>query len=511
MFAKIQALRPHPWAACAVFATMLVAGLSPAAGQDPAPETIAIDVAPQWQDPQPAFDGWGTALTWFANVTGRMPAPVKTALADLLYGRDGLAFNIARYNIGGGNAPETAPYLRPGADVPEFWRRPDGVTGKDWWQPDNPGHWDWSADPGQRWWLDAIRDRVAADDVIFEAFSNSPPYFMTVSGRVSGAESGLDNNLRPGWEGAFAAYLARVVDGLQQRHGIRFRSLSPVNEPNTPYWFAANHQEGAHWNPDAQARMIRAADQALRERGLATVVAAMDETNAQTFTTNWMAYDAATRAAIGQLNVHSYGNDGQTGVRDIARASGKRLWMSEVDLSPANFPQDFGDMRPALALADRIIQDLKRLEPAAWVFWQAVEDMSPAQKLDANWGLIKIDLSATPPPGNPYFVTRKYWAMRQFSAFIRPGDRLVAVDEPDSIAALKAGGDGLVLVHANHGPLPRMLRLRLPFAAAHATLHVTDANRDSALAAPASVALTDDRVLLSVPPLAVVTLTVAAE
>ena len=55
--------------------------------------------------------------------------------------------------------------------------------------------------------------------------------------------------------------------------------------------------------------------------------------------------------------------------------------------------------------------------------------------------------------------------MRQFSAFVRFGDRLVRVDDPDSIAALKAAGDGLVLVHANHGPWPRALRLRLPFKA----------------------------------------------
>ncbi|GAB4146198.1 MAG: hypothetical protein Tsb0016_16530 [Sphingomonadales bacterium] len=509
--AAIMDFLRRPWLAGLALLAGALTGAGQAAGPQPASAAVAIDLAPQWQHPQPAFEGWGTALIWFANVTGRMPAPVKTALADLLFGGDGLAFNIARYNIGGGNAPETVPYLRPGADVPGFWRRPDGVRGKDWWQPDNPDHWDWSADPGQRWWLDAIRDRVAADHLILEAFSNSPPYFMTVSGRVSGAESGMDNNLRPGWEGAFADYLARAVEGLQLRHGVRFRTLSPVNEPNTPYWFAANHQEGAHWSPDAQARMIRAAAQALRERGLATVVAAMDETNAQTFITNWMAYDDQTRAAIGQLNVHSYGTDGQTGVRDIARASGKRLWMSEVDLSPANFPQDFGDMRPALALADRVLSDLKRLEPAAWVFWQAVEDMSPAQKLDANWGLIKIDLSANPPPGNPYFVTRKYWAMRQFSAFIRPGDRLVAVDDPDSIAALKADGDGLVLVHANHGPLPRLLRLRLPFAPTRTALHVTDAQRDTALAGSASVAVAGDWVVVTVPPMAVVTLTAQVE
>lgn len=469
---------------------------------------LRLALTPDWHDPQQPFEGWGTALAWFANVTGGMPDPVRSALADLLYGRDGLGFTIARYNIGGGNAPETGPYLRPGAAVPGFWRRPEGATGKDWWQPDNPDHWDWSADANQRWWLDAIRDRVAPDDVIFEAFSNSPPYFMTVSGLVSGAESGLEDNLRPGQETAFAHYLARVVEELGKRHGIRFRTLSPVNEPNTPYWFSENRQEGSHWSPAAQARMIRATDMALRARGLPAVVAAMDETNAQTFVTNWIGYDDATRAAISQLNVHSYSNDGQTAVRDIARTTGKRLWMSEVDLSPANFPQDFTDIRPALALAEHIIGDLKRLEPVAWVFWQAVEDMSPEQKLDANWGLIKMDLSARAPADHPFHITRKYWAMRQFSAHVRPGDRLLRVDDHDSIAALQADGQGFVLIHVNHAPIPRLLEVTLPPWAAQVLethLFVTDAEREAKADDGAILPAPDGRLHIHAAPMSIST------
>ncbi|MEJ8630974.1 glycoside hydrolase [Sphingomonas sp. I4] len=125
--------------------------------------------------------------------------------------------------------------------------------------------WDWNQDANQRWWLDAITARVKQP--IFEAFSNSPPWFMTVSGRVSGAEKGTDDNLRPGQETAFATYLARVTDELQRRHHLTFRTLSPVNEPNTNYWFAANTQEGAHWSPARQAQMIDATAAALKIRG----------------------------------------------------------------------------------------------------------------------------------------------------------------------------------------------------------------------------------------------------
>ncbi|MCE3544079.1 hypothetical protein LXJ56_28270, partial [Escherichia coli] len=164
-------------------------------------------------------------------------------------------------------------------------------------------------------------------------------------------------------EAPFAAYLARVVDELQRRHGIAFRTLSPVNEPNTDYWFAANKQEGAHWSPARQAAMIDASDAALKARGLKTVVAAPDETNSHTFLTDWAGYPAATRARIGQLNVHSYGAIHQTGVRDVARSSGIRLWMSENDAPLAGDPENFDGMASPLAFAEHVVGDLKRLEP----------------------------------------------------------------------------------------------------------------------------------------------------
>ncbi len=421
---------------------------------------IHIALRPELQAPQTRFEGFGTALAWFANVTGTYPEPLRNRLADLLYGRDGLGWVIARYNIGGGNAADTPPYLRTGAAIQGFWRQPSGAVGKDWWHADDPALWDWSADQGQRWWLDAIRARVPAQWRIFEAFSNSPPWFMTVSGRVSGAEHGLDDNLRPGQESAFAAYLAEVVDTLQRRHGIVFRTLSPVNEPNTPYWFAANTQEGAHWSVPAQQRILQASDRALRARGVQTRVAAMDETNALGFIGNWSEYSDTTRAVLGQLNVHSYDSTGQTGVRDIATASGIRLWMSEDDLSPSTVAEDADDMRPALALAEHMVLDLKRLQPSAWVFWQAIETSAAGKPGAArHWGLIRMDLSTEATAEHPFVITRKYWAMANFSRYLRPGMRLLPVNDMDTVAALAADGRTLVLVHVNTGLAARRLTI----------------------------------------------------
>ncbi|WP_082467259.1 glycoside hydrolase [Sphingomonas sp. Leaf25] len=443
-------------------------------------ESVPVMLRIATDRPGTTFEGWGTALAWFANVTGAYPDATRERLADLFYGADGLGWTIARYNIGGGNAPDTPPYLRTGGAVPGFWRVPAGVDARSAWRADDPAMWDWSADAAQRWWLDAIRRRV--DAPLFEAFSNSPPWFMTVSGRVSGATSGTDDNLRAGQEGAFAAYLARVVDELQRRHRIAFRTLSPVNEPNTDYWFAANTQEGAHWSPARQAAMIDASDAALKARGLTTVVAAPDETNSHLFLADWAAYPAATRARIGQLNVHSYGTVHQTGVRDIARASGIRLWMSEHDMALEKTPEQVDDVATALAFAEHVVGDLRRLEPAAWVFWQAVENRSARDgQPGSNWGIVKMDLTAAAPGPDAIRITRKYWAMANFSRHIRPGYRLVPVDDPDSVAALSGDGATLVIVHVNGGVLSRRLTLA-PAAGGYRLTRriVTDARRNAA-------------------------------
>lgn len=449
----------------------LGAVLAPTLGR--AEPTVTITLRADLARVSTAFEGWGTALAWFANVTGGWPDADRQRLADLLYGPDGLGWTLARYNIGGGDRPDAKPYLRPGAAVPGFWRLPEGAADPDGWNPDDPAMWDWSADANQRWWLDAIKARVRTP--ILEAFSNSPPWFMTVSGKVSGAENGADDNLRTGKEGLFAAYLARVVDELQRRHGIAFRTLSPVNEPNTDYWRAANTQEGAHWSPRRQGEMILATQAALKARGLATVVSAPDETNSHLFLADWAAYPPEVRAAVGQLNVHSYGTVNQTGVRDVARASGIRLWMSENDTPLDKDPENFEGMDSPLAFAEHVVMDLKRLEPAAWVFWQAVENLSArGTSKGSNWGLIKADYGVPREGPHTVHVTRRYWVMAQFSRFIRPGYHFVPVDDLDTVAALSPHGETLVMVHVNGGLSPRRLT---PPAGWRGRMIVTDAQR----------------------------------
>jgi O-glycosyl hydrolase len=437
------------------------------AAADPRPITVRVD--PSYQ--QPKFEGWGTSLVWFANITGGYPDEIRDRLVDMLFGKDGLRLNIARYNIGGGNAPDVrADYMKVGATMPGFWRAPEGITQKDmnWWNPDNPDHWHWDADANQRWWIDQIKNRVDR----WEAFSNSPPWFQTVSGYVSGGFNSSADQIRPDRVDDFATYLVRVTEHLERTHGIRFDTIDPLNEPNTSYWGTTlgpdgqptgGRQEGAHAGPALQQQVILALHRALQGAATKAVVSAMDETNPTVFTQNWNAYGQPARDAVAQLNVHTYGTGMRTSARDIAKGAAKKLWMSEVEGTWGS-GTDFTGMAPGLGIATRMVGDLRELEPAAWVFWQPIEDAIPQAAGGGNWGSIHIPFNckATDTLQTcPIKPNTKFHTIRNFTHHIRPGDRFVKVDDPATVAAVRPGARTATVVRVNNDTTPHAVTLDL--------------------------------------------------
>ncbi len=445
-----------------------VATMTSATAADTIP-SVAVRPDPSYQ--QPAWEGWGTSLVWFANATGGYPDEIRTRLVDLLFGEDGLRLNIARYNIGGGNAPDVrTDYMKVGATMPGFWKAPPGTTHTDvdWWDPDNPDHWNGDADANQRWWVDQIRDRVD----LWEAFSNSPPYFQTVSGYVSGGFNSSADQIRADRVDGFADYLVRVTERLEAAHGIAFDSIDPLNEPNTPYWGTqlgpdgqptGGRQEGAHASPALQQQVILALARRLEGATTQAQIAAMDETNSSTFTTNWAGYNAQTRAVIDRLNVHTYGTGQRTSARDVAKGAGKPLWMSEVDGTWGS-GQSFTSMEPGLGIAERIVNDIRELEPSAWVLWQPIEDYNPQHAGEGNWGTVQIPFDCATDATLqtcPIRINTKFHTLRNFTHYIRPGDRVVKVNDTASLAAVSANGSAATVVHVNTTTGPRRVDLDL--------------------------------------------------
>ncbi|MEU6177618.1 glycoside hydrolase [Streptomyces coeruleorubidus] len=455
--------------------TILATATLPAAHAEPTAQVAGVTVRPDPSYKQEKFEGWGTSLVWFANATGDYPPAVREKLYKLLFGDEGLALNIARYNIGGGNAPDVKDYLRAGGAVEGWWKAPAGTTREDvdWWDADDPADWNKNADKTQRWWV----DRIKKDITHWETFSNSPPWFMTESGYVSGNFDAGKDQLKPESVEDFAKYLVGATERLEKAHGIKVDTLDPFNEPNTNYWGTklgpdgeptGGRQEGAHMGPELQQKVLRALAPVLEKSRSGAEISAMDETNPGTFATNWNSYPQEVRDLVAQMNVHTYGTGQRTTVRDLAKAADKPLWMSEVEGDWGD-GQSFTDMRPGLGLAQRIVDDLRELEPRAWVFWQPVEDydnMKPGGESakGGNWGEIQLPFSCTSKDTLktcPVYTNTKFDTARNFTHFIKPGDRLIKTDDTSSTAAVSRKGDAATVVHVNSTTESREVTLDL--------------------------------------------------
>ena len=88
-------------------------------------------------------------------------------------------------------------------------------------------------------------------------------------------------------------------------------------------------------------------------------------------------------------------------------------------------------------MAGRIIQDLRELQPAAWIDWQTVDTSNP-------WTSFSIDDGAQ--TGTP---VKRFYMHATFSRFIRPGATFVDIDDGNMVAALAADGSAVTVVVLN--------------------------------------------------------------
>jgi O-glycosyl hydrolase len=360
---------------------------------------VSIDPSTHFQ----RWEGFGTSLAWWAHVVGAYPEPLRSEIVKK--GISDLGLTIVRYNIGGGEAPGVHS-MESRARVPGYMH-PDGT-------------YDWTADEAQRWVL--MRAKILGVDT-FEAFSNSPPYFMTVSGSVTGAADG-GNNLREDSVDPFARYLATVVERFRDHWGIRFETLDPMNEPEAPWWKYPGRQEGCHVSRGPrQSELILATRKALDWLGLDTKISACDESWTDWAASSWDALSPEAKRCVYRMNTHCYGGNSNHQLNERAVTDDKRLWMSEYGDGDAS----------GMTLAHRIVHDLRDMQPSAWVYWQVVDG--------GGWGCVDIDLNSAK---QSYTINPKYYVFGQFTKFIRPGSKFLGIDGPDTICVLQ--GTRLVIV-----------------------------------------------------------------
>jgi O-glycosyl hydrolase len=270
------------------------------------------------------IEGWGSSLCWWAAQVGNWNEAKVDSIVDLITSPDKLNMNIFRYNIGGGDDPSHLG----GHMVKGKGKRAEMEGFK---ASDNTPY-NWNADNGQRTLM--LKIKAKRPDAVFEAFSNSPPYWMTFSGCAGGNVDPMMDNLKPEFYEAFCDYLLDVCKQYKQQYGIDFKTLEPFNESTSNYWYNLGSQEGCHFTPETQQKIIRILAPKLSATGLKTVISASDETNIASTIKVLKDHQSAGDILdkIGQLNTHTYSgtNSERTEAYLLVKSIGKPFWQSEI-------------------------------------------------------------------------------------------------------------------------------------------------------------------------------------
>ena len=411
------------------FRTLLVAALcligTPSINAQPDWVSVGtIDISTTYQ----RHEGWGVSLCWWANMCGKWDDDKVDELVDWLVSPDGLNYNIFRYNIGGGDDP-----LNRHCD-PHHMGRGKGLRAEmEGFKDSTRGEYIWTRDEAQRRIMLKIKKK--RPDAIFEAFSNSCPYYMTYSGCVGGNDDPNKDNLRPEYYEEFAHYLVDVCKHYKEVYGIEFKTLDPFNEPMTDYWNRNGSQEGCHFDYASQVAFLKVLHPILKASGLQTVISASDETEVAKSVVGFHTYqEAGVLPLVEQWNVHTYkaDNDSREAIGKAARSNGKRLWMSEVGAGGQGID---GNLR----LAQTLFDDERYIQPDAWIDWQY------AAERDDQWCMIDCDFAK-----QTYRKVKHYSVRQQVTRFIKVGYTFVDTSLPNTLAAMSPDKRQLVLVTVNN-------------------------------------------------------------
>ena len=375
------------------------------------------------------FDGWGVSLCWWANMCGKWSDKKIDEIITWLVSPTGLNYSHFRYNIGGGDDPNnkncTAHHMGNGKGL-----RAEMEGFKD--SSDDEYHWD--RDAAQRKILLRIKEK--RPDAVFEAFSNSCPYYMTYSGCVSGNKDGGKDNLRPDYYKEFAHYLVDVCKHYKDEYDIEFKTLEPFNESVTNFWYANGVQEGCHFDYSSQVAFIKVLSPILKASGLKTVISASDETNVGLSVEGFKQYkNGGVLPLVGQWNTHTYSGNNldRVHVSQLAREINMPLWMSEVGSGGNGIGGN-------LALTQRLFDDMRYIQPEAWIDWQYMEEAND------QWCTIRGSFSQ-----QTYYKVKNFFVRQQCSRFIKRGYDIITSLCNQSLAAMNPARDTLVVVLLNEG------------------------------------------------------------
>jgi O-glycosyl hydrolase len=246
---------------------------------------------------------------------------------------------------------------------------------------------------------------------------------------------------------------------------------------------------------------VRALGAALARRApWAKVIA--DETTADALTASevpqWLS-EPGTVAAVAAIVHHTYDfpNDALRRLMPpLSKRFGRPTWMTEIccykgsgGVATSFGPQYDPTMKQAMWLADQVDADLRVAGDSAWYWWTA---LSPVLGCDPkaqpqcatrvntkgfNDGLLYYDEHAPADGPTTIFTTKRFYALGQFSRYVRPGAvRHDVAGLPAGVHAMAFAADGgWTVVAWNESRSTATFALRLPKPAAATGATITNA------------------------------------
>lgn len=353
------------------------------------------------------FKGWGTSLAWWANID--YPEDIREYICDLIF--CDLKLNIVRYNLGGGTNPDDPQTnMRPGALVPCLKDNYNSTIKLE----------------SDKYQIKILDDSIKRGVDYVELFCNSPPWWMTLSGKTSGHFKKAHNNIDIDFLDDFVNYINECSSILNEKYKDKIKSISPFNEPSSPFWTANNSQEGCFWSYDIRKKCIEKLYHSIKNTPNLTSI---NITAADSFCSGqellWHIF--APKDKIDKVNIHGYNLSNFSKYKimiddlDIWRYIlrylnyNKPIWMSEYGIAGGD--NISSELDSAISLSKTILRDLRTLKPQAWIYWQVVEDFKPG-----SWGLIDIPFDKKYCSKENIKIKKVFYALKHFTNTLRPGD-----------------------------------------------------------------------------------------
>jgi len=451
------------------------------------------------------IDGFGASDAWRAQFVGKnWPLDKRNLIADLLFSQEfdnqgnpvGIGLSLWRFYLSSGTAEQGDESDIGSSDNP--WRRGECFLNED-------GSYDWSKMEGQRWFLEAAKER-GVEKLL--AFPNAPPVYYSANGKGFAPAGVIHLNLKPGFMDDYATYMADVIEHFNDE-GIFFDYLSPVNEPQ---WNWDGHsQEGTPALNEEIYALTRYLSRDLSSRGLRTRIVIGEAGNIGSASLDMRTlgqqsdgrddqarffFSKHSPFYIGDLpnveltiSAHSYFTvwpvEWQVRSRILAdsmiREANPELgyWQSEYCILQRNDELGGGNgrdlgMKTALYVARIIHHDLVLANAKSWQWWTAIT------QVDYKDGLVYLDDGSGGESGRmggnveslqsdgAVRESKLLWVLGNYSRFIRPGMVRIKCELSEEqspvngilASAYKDQWNGsLVYVLVNQSEMQRMLNM----------------------------------------------------